>query len=164
MRSLRREEGPFAHGFIGFRHPLFSMETSSGLVAGWFFWQRLHGWWLQTWRFLLLCFDSAETFFLQTHQCILNKKSIHSILAFSYFCKHACGKSIHGQLRDCYIFQHGQFRLRGQLWNVNKKSQRLPSMQKLNDISLCLLSLLNAPHKVYLPPRAGKQSRRRAFH
>lgn len=43
-------------------------------------------------------------------------------------------------------------------------SQHLPSIQKQNDISSCLLSLLNAPHKVNLPPRAGKQSRRQAFH
>lgn len=50
---------------------------------------------------------------------------------------------------------------------IEKKAvvrQHLPSIQKQNDISPRISSLLNAPHKVNLPPRAGKQSRRKALH
>ena len=45
-----------------------------------------------------------------------------------------------------------------------QKPLHLPSIQKSKRHYLCLLSLLNAPHKVNLPPGSRKQSSRRASH
>jgi len=107
-----------------------------------------------------------EKFSQNTQPVQMRKPSVYRYLLVSE--NMLLGKSIYGQLRDCYRFHHGWFCLSGQLWNVNKTkavaSQHLPSIQKQNDISTSLLSLLNAPHKVNLPPRAGKQSCRRVFH